>query len=441
MDFHPLDLQEWTGGVWSKIPSSAISSFQFDTRNGVQHACFLAIPTEKEDGHRYVKAAETLGASAAIVEHEVPDCTLPQLKVENTVSAFQEIARRYRQTLPTRILALTGSAGKTSAKEFLSILLGEHTFKSYGNQNNALGIPLSITHIDGSLHKTAVLEAGVRLPKEGDVFASILQPDVSILINVGPTHLEFFGQIKAVAREKMKLINAAKERAYVPSEWAFLSQKHPTYVFSEKKLPGQSNAILYRTCWEKGQWKCCVSSHEFSIPFPLGDLAAKTFACMIGVALQEGVSCDDIQARLLQWKPLPNRGAWKVVHDRHYFVDCYNANPMAFENSLQQLMREQPHLPPVCYVIGSMLELGKNAAMFHRPLAHCFRIRPEDVFACIGICADALREGFLEQGAQPSQVFTFSTTDEARAWITNLPHRYFYLKGSTAYHLEKLVAE
>ncbi|MBR1843808.1 MAG: UDP-N-acetylmuramoyl-tripeptide--D-alanyl-D-alanine ligase, partial [Opitutales bacterium] len=184
-----------TNGVWSKVPQAPVEGFCFDTRKLTKNACFLALKTATNDGHLYVKTARDCGASAAIVEHFIEDFDLPQLRVENTLSAFQSIARAYRQILPTKIIALTGSAGKTSAKELLSLLLGEETFKSHENLNNTLGVPFSLTQIDGSVHKIAVLEAGISEKGEMDTLASMLQPDVSILINVEPVHLEHFGTL------------------------------------------------------------------------------------------------------------------------------------------------------------------------------------------------------------------------------------------------------
>jgi UDP-N-acetylmuramoyl-tripeptide--D-alanyl-D-alanine ligase len=437
--FDPNDLQHWTNGVWSKAPRVPVEGFCFDTRKLTKNACFLALKTENNDGHLYVKTARDCGASAAMVEHFIDDCDLPQLKVKNTLSAFQSIARAYRQTLPTKIITVTGSAGKTSAKELLSLLIGERTFKSHENLNNTLGVPFSLMQIDNSVHKIAVLEAGISEKDEMDTLASMLQPDVSILINVQPVHLEHFGTLEGIATEKAKLLNAAQERAYCPKEFSHLSKKVPTYVFSEDASEKFGNTILYCVTPTKSGWQCIVQSKTFDVPFSLGHRMAQTFAMMIGVALNEGISASDIQTRLLHWKPLPNRGSWQHIGDRRYFVDCYNANPSAFENSLEQFYREVPKDVPIVYCIGSMLELGTQSAASHRLLGKNFRIRKEDVFVCIGTFAENIKEGLLQHGAYTSQIYTFQSTEEARLWVEKLPHTYFYLKGSRKYQLENLI--
>ena len=437
--FDPNDLQRWANGAWSKVPQAPVEGFCFDTRKLTKNACFLALETATNDGHLYVKTARDCGASAAIVEHFIEHCDLPQLKVENTLSAFQAIARAYRQMLPTKVIALTGSAGKTSAKELLSLLFGEGTFKSHENLNNTLGVPFSLTQIDGSVHKIAVLEAGISEKGEMDTLASMLQPDVSILINAEPVHLEHFGTLENIAIEKAKLLNAAKKRAYCPKQWAHLSTNVPTYVFSEEASENSKNTILYRVTPTKNGWKCIVQSQTFDIPFLLGHRMAQTFTMMIGVALNEGISASDIQARLLRWKPLENRGAWQCIGKRRYFVDCYNANPLSFENSLEGFYREVPKDVPIVYIIGTMLELGDQSAVFHRVLGKNFRIQKEDIFVCIGAFAEYIKEGLLQHGAHTSQIYTFPSTEAARLFTEKLPHTYFYLKGSRKYQLENLI--
>ena len=437
--FDPNDLQRWTNGIWSKIPRVPVEGFCFDTRKLTKNACFLALKTQTNDGHLYVQTAHDCGASAAIVEHFIEDCDLPQLKIANTLSAFQAIARIYRQTLPTKVIAVTGSAGKTSAKELLALLFGEGTFKSHENLNNTLGVPFSITQIDGSIHKIAVLEAGISEKGEMDTLVSMLQPDVSILINVEPVHLEHFGTLEEIALEKAKLLNAAQERAYCPKQWTHLSKNVPTYTFSEDASENSENTVFYHVTPTKNGWQCMVQSQTFDVPFLLGHRMAQTFAIIIGVALNEGISASDIQTRLLHWKPLANRGSWQRIGKRRYFVDCYNANPSSFENSLEQFYREVPKHVPIAYVIGSMEGLGMNSAAFHRALGKNFHIRKEDAFVCIGAFAEHIKEGLLQNGVHTSQIYTFAATEEARLFTEKLPHDYVYLKGSRKYQLENLI--
>ena len=157
--FDPNLLKEWTGGLWTHVPTNRIKNFCFDTRKLGENECFLAIKKIHNDGHNYVEMAEKSGAVAAIVEHSIPHISLPQLIVKNTLEAFQNIAKRYRKTLSTKIIGITGSCGKTTLKELLALLLGDKTFKTPENFNNHLGLPFSITQIDPEIHENAVIRS------------------------------------------------------------------------------------------------------------------------------------------------------------------------------------------------------------------------------------------------------------------------------------------
>lgn len=430
MRFDPLSLQQWTHGVWTQQPTQVIECFCFDTRKSKNAFCFLAIPTERDDGHRYVKQAQELGASAAIVEHPIEGCTLPQLVVDNTLKAFQAIAACYRKTLATKIFAITGSCGKTTAKELLTLLLGEDTYKSPGTFNEQLGVPYSLVGIDPKQYSKAVLEVGINHPGEMEVLSSLLTPDVAILINANPVHLEHFNDVRHIAEEKLKLLQSATQVCYCPEEWSDLAPKDNLHGFPKNSTQLTSNG-----------WDLAVDNNHFTIRYPLGDDTAQTFANMLWIAIQEGISPAVLQSRLEQWRPMDNRGAWHTNPKTHrsYFVDCYNANPVAFKNSLQQFYREKPSDSPVCYIIGSMLELGEKSVFYHISITQYFRVNPQDCFVCIGTFAKALQDGFLQRGAKPSQIYTFDKTDQVYSFIRSLQMSCFYLKGSRFYQLEQLV--
>ena len=430
MVFDPLALQQWTHGVWTQQPTQAIKCFCFDTRKAKDAFCFLAIPTERDDGHRYVKQAQALGASAAIVEHPIEDCALPQLVVDNTLKAFQAIAAGYRKTLATKIFAITGSCGKTTAKELLTLLLGKDTYKSPGTFNEQLGVPYSLTGIDPKRYSKAVLEVGINHPGEMEVLSSLLIPDVAILINVNPVHLEHFNSVRHIAEEKLKLLHSATQVCYCPEEWSVLAPQDNLRVFPKNSAQPTSNG-----------WDLTVDDHHFTIRYPLGDDAAKTFANLLWIAIQEGIPPAVLQSRLEQWHPMDNRGAWHIDPKTHcrYFVDCYNANPVAFKNSLQQFYREKPTDSPVCYIIGSMLELGEKSAFYHTSVTQYLRVNPQDCFVCIGTFAKVLQDGILQQGAKSSQIYTFDQTAQAYTLIRSLQMLCFYLKGSRFYQLEQLI--
>lgn len=438
-DIHSL--QKWTQGSWSSLPQLPIKDFCFDTRKLNKNECFLAIKNGHNDGHRYVPMAEKIGAVAAIVEYPISGCKLPQLVVENTLKAFQDIAKNYRKTLTTNIIGITGSCGKTTAKELLALLLGPDTFKTPGNFNNHLGLPYSITQIDSNIHKNAVIEVGISLPDEMDTLASILQPNDACLINVAPAHLQNFTSLEAVANEKFKLLNFAKNNIYYFRQWHHLNDKSTrAYVFTKDSNSYLKNSILYKTSPTLKGWDVIVNDIHFSIPFHVGNGTIETFAMCIGIALQKSILPAIVQQRLQQWRPFENRGVWKTIHHCHYFIDCYNANPSSFVDSLQHFYKEAPTSKNVCFVLGSMAELGSQSYEYHKAIANNLHISMDNIFVCIGEFKEAIAEGLKNNGAKTNQIYTFETTKEVSTFLKNSKFDCIYLKGSHCYHLENLVA-
>lgn len=437
------DIKKWTQGTWIKATNTSIENFCFDTRKLGHNECFLAIKNEHNDGHNYVKMAEEMGAVAALVEYPIPDSRLPQCVVKNTLKAFQMIAKSYRETLSLPCIALTGSCGKTTSKELLALLLGPKTFKSQENFNNFLGVPYSLTRIDPKLHDQTLLEVGINQPNEMDNLVATLQPDTAILINVEPVHLGNFDCIESIAMEKIKLLNGARKNVFLPEKWKrFYSGNADYFFFAKDQDTTSENAIIYETKMTQTGWALEVNKQLFELPFRLGNKAAETFAMMVGVALKLGRTPAEIQAQLVQWRPSPMRGLWKVFRDHQCFIDCYNANPVSFEDSLQHFYREKPVSMSVAYFIGCMGELGAHSARFHRQIVSYFHPAPTDAIVCIGMFAQILADEFLSRGlAHPDQIHVFEDTTQAKPLIDGLPQSCFYLKGSHCYHLENLVAE
>ncbi len=436
-------LQKWTSGTWTSQPKHVINNFCFDTRKLNKNECFLAIKNQNNDGHRYVQTAENLCATAAIVEHPISNCKLPQLIVKNTLKAFQSIAKNYRKTLTTNIIGITGSCGKTTAKELLALLLGnKDTFKTEGNFNNHLGLPYSITQIDPETHINAVLEVGISHPNEMDTLAKILQPNDAFLTNVAPVHLENFSSINSIAIEKFKLLNCAKNNIYYSAEFNHLNaQKNTSFIFTKIRNITSKNSIFYKKTPTNNGWKIEINDTLFEVPFLIGSGAIETFAMCIGIAMQKGIATQLLQQRLQQWKPFENRGVWKTINQRHYFIDCYNANPLSFTDSLQHFYKEAPKVKYMCFVLGSMLELGKRSYEYNQAIANNLHITVDDTFICIGKFKEAIAEGLIKCGAHHRQIHIFDTTEEAQALLSQENFNCIYLKGSHCYHLENLVAE
>ena len=435
-------LQQWTQGTWISWPHHPINNFCFDTRKLKLNECFLAIKNEHNDGHNYVKLAKESGASAAIVEYPIEGCQLPQLVVKNTLKAFQLIAKSYRKTLKTNIIGVTGSCGKTTAKELLALLLGPDNFKTPGNFNNHLGLPYSITQIDSEKHKNAVLEVGISLPNEMDILTEIIKPDDAFLTNIAPVHLENFSNLEAIASEKFKLLNSAKNNIYYFEQFHYSKNKNNTsHIFTKNINSHIENSVFYQTTQLHNGWDIAINDFRFHIPFLFGSGTIETFAMCLGIAIDKGISPATLQQRLEQWHPFENRGVWKTIDKYHYFIDCYNANPLSFTDSLQHFYKEAPAMEAPCFILGSMAELGPKSYDYHKAIADNLHISSKDTFVCIGEFKEAIAEGLMKNGATSKQIHTFTDTEETRNFLNQKSFDCIYLKGSHCYHLENLVAE
>src|SRR5471032_1278003 len=180
--FAPAQLASWTGGRWTTPPGAPLTGFAIDSRAVRAGEIFVALKTEKRDGHEFLAAAQAAGAGAALVATPNPSLKLPQLVVRDPLAAFQAIAREHRRAFRGKVVGISGSAGKTSTKELLTLVLGgaaSGVLATEGNLNNHLGVPLTLTRLDPAAHKFAVVEAGVSAPGEMPPLAAMIRPDLA----------------------------------------------------------------------------------------------------------------------------------------------------------------------------------------------------------------------------------------------------------------------
>ncbi|MFP6900028.1 MAG: Mur ligase family protein, partial [Opitutales bacterium] len=207
MFFCPDDLRTWTDGSWNEREiTDPVTGFSQDTRRLNPGDMFVALATERRDGHDFLDAAEERGASAALVERWVESNGLPQLKVADCGEAFLQMGREHRLRFDGKVIGVSGTCGKTSTKDALRLLLDpEICHATSGNLNNLIGVPLSLLEIDSDRHQRAVIEAGINQVGEMTRLASAIVPDVAVITMVGPGHLEGLDSVSTVAREKARL--------------------------------------------------------------------------------------------------------------------------------------------------------------------------------------------------------------------------------------------
>ncbi len=438
----------WTGGRWTRMPDGTVSGFTQDTRQLRAGQVFVALKTDRRDGHDFLAEAHSRQAVAAIVGHEVTGSTLPQLVVAEPLAAFQRIAREHRREFHGTVVGVTGSVGKTSTKDLLAILLGgtPDVLATEGNLNNHLGVPLTLTKLDPATHRAAVIEAGISDPGDMAPLADMVEPDHAIVTLVAPAHLEKLRTIEGVATEKSVLASAVRAggwQVFPVSCLAFEEfrvLKNPLVLVPENegmtKISGRS--LKFNVFHRPDRTEVTLDGKRRFILRRLSSGMAQNAALALALASELGVGDAVLQSRAENWQPSKWRGELRRVGDASVYCDFYNANPASMTDAIDAFNRSVSMELPRLYVLGCMEELGSASADYHQQLGRTMHLRRGDFIFIIGDQASALREGLLENGNDQAQVAVISDLADVRERLVTFKGAVF-LKGSRRYQLETVL--
>ena len=203
-----------------------IAGITIDSRNVVRDDIFLALKGKNTDGHNYIDQAEHAGASIAIVEKKM-DVSLPIVQVQSTRKFLNDLATAYRKNFTCPFIGITGTNGKTTTKDLLSHVLSAsmNVMSTKGNYNSTIGVPLSIFEC-GKIVDVAIIEMGASKPDEIEYICNIAQPNMGLITNIYEAHLEYFGDIEAVAKTKSALFSSLPESgtAFINKDDNFISK-------------------------------------------------------------------------------------------------------------------------------------------------------------------------------------------------------------------------
>jgi UDP-N-acetylmuramoyl-tripeptide--D-alanyl-D-alanine ligase len=444
--FAPEKLATWTGGTWTRIPGGAITGFNQDTRTLTAGQVFVALRSDRRDGHDFLNEAQKGGAVAALTAREVSGTTLPQLVANDPLAAFQGIAREHRREFHGTVVGVTGSVGKTSTKDLLALLLGgsPDVLATEGNLNNHIGVPLTLTRLESS-HRAAVIEAGISARGEMAGLAQMIEPDHSVVTLVAPAHLENLGSLEGVADEKVQLpvFNRAGGLAVFPAScWAFENFRllaHPLVLVpeGEKPVSGARN-VKFGVFHRPDRTEVSFEGRRRFVLRRVSGGMAQNAALALALASELGVKDIALQARLENWQPSKWRGELRQNGEALVYCDFYNANPASMTDAIEAFHAAVGGDLPRLYVLGSMEELGPDSASYHRQLGRLIHLRRGDFLFTIGSQAAALREGLLENGNDPAQVAVVAEVGPIRERLAGYKGAVF-LKGSRRYQLETVL--
>jgi UDP-N-acetylmuramoyl-tripeptide--D-alanyl-D-alanine ligase len=449
-------LAAWTGGRWTALPAGPLTGFSSDTRQLKAGDGFIALKSERRDGHAFLAAAQAAGASAALVARADGPVAFPQLVVADPLVAFQAVAREHRRSFRGPVIGISGSAGKTSTKDLLRLLLGgpaSSVVATEDNLNNHLGVPLTLTRIDPVRHGFAVIEAGISAPGEMEPLAAMIEPDVAVTTLIAPAHTAALGGLDGVAREKALLAAATRVGgvAIFTRETAALAPFRQlvgkTLVVARTEALStveKSPGLVYYTLSQRPKETRLVLGYEEAAPVSfnfrrVSDGQACNAALAICASLWLGVKAVDIQERLGGWKAGKLRGEIREEAGRRLYLDCYNANPASMADALAAFTECVPAADARLYVLGGMEELGAGAEAYHRALGGSIALREADRAFVIGDHAPAVRAGLLERGGGAAQVHVVASLAPVVAAVASWRGAVF-VKGSRRFQLEQILA-
>jgi UDP-N-acetylmuramoyl-tripeptide--D-alanyl-D-alanine ligase len=424
----------------------AVSAYSIDSRTVGPGQLFFAVKGERLDGHEFVGEALGKGAVAAIVRKDrlgqYADKTR-LLAVDDTLVALQTLATAVRKLWGRPLVAVTGSAGKTTTKEAIAHVLGMRfgVLKSEGNFNNHFGLPLMLLKLEPQ-HAVAVIEMGMSHAGEIRALARIAQPEIGVVTNVAPVHLEFFDSIADIARAKYELIESlpASGTAVLNADDQYVSQF--ARGFKGKKLMYGTHAtadVRAENIQPKG-----AEGSEFDVV--IGTVREHAALSLVGahnvlnalaavaVGVERGLKPAEAVAALTTLAPGDKRG--QVLHLGNITVinDCYNSNPTAL-NAMVDALAAMPAQRRIV-VAGEMLELGPAAEEMHRAAGKHVAGKKIDVLVGVRGLAQAMVDGASQAGTRAEFM---ATPEDAGEWLA-LEARdgdVVLLKGSRGVKLEK----
>jgi UDP-N-acetylmuramoyl-tripeptide--D-alanyl-D-alanine ligase len=420
--------------------------YSIDSRTVSAGDLFFAVKGERLDGHDYVGAALERGAAAAVIRKDQLDRYPGKtrlLAVDDTLVALQTLATAVRKVWGKPLVGVTGSAGKTTTKEAIAHVLASRwrVLKSEGNFNNHFGLPLMLLKLEPE-HDVAVIEMGMSHAGEIRALAKIAKPEIGVVTNVAPVHLEFFDSIAGIARSKYELIESlpANGTAVLNADDEYVSQFGRDFkgrvITYGTKATADVRCENIRTCGAEGsEFDVVVAGGREHARLPLvGEHNILNALAAVAVGLARGMKPSEAVAELATLAPPDKRGQVLQLGNITVINDCYNSNPKALGAMVDALAAMKAARRIV--VAGEMLELGPSGEEMHRAAGQHLAEKKIDVLVGVRGLAQAMVAGARQAGTRSEFL---ATPEEAGEWLARETRDgdVVLLKASRGVKLEK----
>jgi UDP-N-acetylmuramoyl-tripeptide--D-alanyl-D-alanine ligase len=452
MDTLPIDqVAQFAGAVRQngseKIRVSSLSTDSRTTRPG---DLFVALHGDNFDGHQFVDQALQRGAIGAIVETKFSGKVAPEfclLRVTDTLAAYQQLAARYRQSLGLKVVAITGSNGKTSTKDFTASVLARRfrVTKTEGNFNNHVGLPRTILEA-GARDEIGVWEIGMNHPGEIAPLAAIARPDVAIITNIGVAHIEFMGSREAIAQEKgdlaaslgpegILILHSADEFAQT------IAGRTQGRVIFAGIDGGEVQARDIAQTPGGAEFELLEGAHRCHGVLPVPGLHMVQNALLaVAAGRAFGLSLEECAAGLAAAPLTRARLQIKTIRGVQFIDDSYNANPDSAKAALRTLVELETGGRRIA-VLGQMLELGAESRRGHREVGETAASLGIDHLIALGKDSAEIAAGAKAAGLTNSSMVETAGLAAARLAEIAQPGDLVLVKGSRSARTERVLEE
>ena len=444
-------VQAAKGALIQGSPENKVAGISTDSRRLQPGEAFLALRGKDFDGHDFIAEALKRKARCIIVE-EKPKVLIPAglavIKVKDTLLALGDIARSRRQKMDLPVIAVTGSNGKTTAKEMIAWVLeaNARVLKNEGTKNNQVGLPQTLIQLTKK-DQFAVVEIGTNHFGEVDYLAKIARPNIGVITNIGPSHLEFLKNLKGVAREKTALLDNLARPALT------LVNANDKLLRNLIRRKASCRQILSYGIKEKSDF--CASDIKFKgakVEFKvnskfnfelstLGDYNIYNALAAIAVGRIFGLSYPQLRARLAAFKFPKGRLNLITSGGLRFIDDTYNSNPLSLKAALAALDAADCKGRKIL-IMGDMLELGKQKELLHRQIAWSIT-NTCDLLIAVGGLARITAGAARNHGWGPKRIFCCADSLAAKKLlfkkVSAQPDDLILVKGSRSMKMEEVL--
>src|SRR4051812_4557868 len=439
------------GTIESGSAETKITRVSTDSRTLRPGDLFVPLRGANFDGHKFIGQAAERGASGAMVDHnwsgDAP-AGFALVRVADTLAGYQALAANYRATLPLKVVAITGSNGKTSTKDFVAAALAKkfRVTKTEGNFNNHVGLPQTILAANRD-DQMAVWEIGMNHPGEIAPLAKLAAPDVAIITNIGVAHIEFMGSREAIAEEKGALAEAVGPGGVVVlnADDSF-SETIAKRTRARVVLAGVENGTVRATEISQystgSEFTILEGAHRCRAQLPVPGIHMVQNA-MLAVAAGRafGLSLEECAAGLASTPLTKARLQIREIGGIQFIDDSYNANPDSMNAALRTLIELDADGRRIA-VLGEMGELGEESERGHREVGECAATVRVDELIAVGSAGAATIAGGAEKAGLQNTVAVSSPAEAATILRKNAaPGDLILIKGSRSARMERVMEE